>query len=94
MLDSLDTEIELLSASLLPTETLELNDSSACTAIRDLMITNHDSRLSIHIHVGDQYPARDAVTAEVKGNNIGRDKALEWSLRVEEAFRDWDQENE
>lgn len=91
-MSNLDTEITLISSSLLPSETLEEVVEDFGT--RRLDITNEDSRRSLQIHVTDSYPARDAVKVELSGENFGRDEAIRWRTTVEDMLNNWDKEDE
>lgn len=88
---SLDTEIVLISSSLLPTESL----SEALDSSRHIEIRNNDNdRLWLHVEVSDGYPSRDAVKIEIKGAGMGREEAEGWKEWVDERMGDWNAEDE
>lgn len=87
--DALDTEVELISASILPAESLASTDSG--TWPRIVTVTNAESQRSLHITVADAYPLRGAVTIELKGNDVGRDEAAEWSAQIDAFLDEWDE---
>ncbi len=80
MSDDLDIELELIAASLLPSEELCSEPGSP----RVITIANADSQRALHIQVRDTYPACDAVTIELKGNDIGREAALAQNAKIAE----------
>ncbi|WOO77410.1 RWD domain-containing protein 2B [Vanrija pseudolonga] len=87
--EALDTEVELISASILPAESLTSTDSGAWPRI--VTVTNAESQRSLHIAVTDAYPLRGAVTIELKGNDVGRDEAAEWSAQIDAFLDEWDE---
>lgn len=91
-LDKLDTELELIEASLLPVESL--SSSARDSLPRTIDMSSTDSQLRISINVSQGYPGRDAVVMEIKGADIGRDEAEEWKTKVEGMMQEWDDESE
>ncbi|TXT15840.1 hypothetical protein VHUM_00343 [Vanrija humicola] len=87
--EALNTEVELISASILPAETLTSTDSG--TWPRIVTVANSESQRSLLITVSDTYPIRGAVTIELKGNDVGRDEAVEWSAQIDAFLDEWDE---
>ncbi|KAL1412860.1 hypothetical protein Q8F55_000609 [Vanrija albida] len=87
--EALDTEVELISASILPAESLTSTESGGWPRI--VTVTNADSQRSLHITVADTYPRRGAVTIELKGNDVGREEAVEWSAQIDAFLDEWDE---
>ncbi|GMK53975.1 hypothetical protein CspeluHIS016_0105610 [Cutaneotrichosporon spelunceum] len=79
-MSDLDVELELISASLMPSE--ELKEHAGTTRI--ITIANAESQRALCIQVRKHYPACDAVTIELKGNDIGRDVAMEENQKIAE----------
>lgn len=91
--ESLDVELELISASLLPAE--ELTADAGPSWPRVITVANADSRRALHIQVGDAYPSRDAVNIELKGNDIGRDEATRQNAMIAETQAgNWEADDE
>ncbi|WWC96068.1 hypothetical protein V866_002935 [Kwoniella sp. B9012] len=90
--DDMDTELELISSSLLPAEQLTASDSGSWPRVID--ITSEDSRLSLHINVDEGYRVKHAVQIEVKSKSMGREEASGWKQRVGEEMADWDEEED
>lgn len=91
--DNLSIELELISASLLPTESLHyLSASSLYPQAFD--ITNSDSGRSMHVEIHGNYPKNGSVKVDMKENSMGRDEALVWKERVNEKMLDWDDAQE
>lgn len=88
----LDSEIELLIASILPSESLTSSPEGAWP--RQLLITSSDSRFSLHIAVGEEYPDKAAVNVQIKADDLGRDEAEGWKEWVEGIMREWDDQSE
>ncbi|BEJ13775.1 hypothetical protein CspHIS471_0309490 [Cutaneotrichosporon sp. HIS471] len=77
-MSDLDVELELIAASLMPSEGL-----TADTGIpRIIIIANAASQRTLHIEAREHYPACDSVTIELKGNDIGRDAAVEQNADI------------
>jgi hypothetical protein len=91
-LDKLDTEIELIEASLLPVESL--SSSARDSLPRTVDISSTEGTLRISVNVSQGYPGRDAIVVEIKGADIGRDEAEEWKTKVEGMMQEWDDESE
>lgn len=85
--ETLDAEVELIASSLLPEENLS---SPSLTWPREIVIANAESQRSLQITIAEEYPKRQAVTVEVKGNDIGRDAAAEWSKRINGFLDSWE----
>ena len=83
---SLDDEIELITASLLPTEELIPPDKGSWPRITD--ITSTDSKLSLRVQVDADYPSVSAVHVEIRGD-LDRDEAEEWKRWTGERMLDW-----
>lgn len=91
--ETLDVELELIAASLLPSE--ELNAEPGSTWPRLFTVTNSDSRRALHVEVADQYPSRDAVKIEIKGNDVGREEATRQNARIsKDQEENWDADDE
>lgn len=88
--EDLDTELELITSSLLPEETLL--SSSACP--REVTIANSESQKSLHITLASEYPQRSAVSVALKSPNVGRDTAEEWRRRIDEILESWEDSEE
>jgi hypothetical protein len=89
---ALDAETELIEASLLPAELLQKSVESVWPVIID--ISSSDSKLAIHISLGQDYPQRHDVYIEIKGAAMGRDEAEGWKTWVDEKLEDWDEAGE
>lgn len=87
-LSSLDTELEIIAASLLPEEALFSSSSSSFP--REISIANGTSLRTLHITVREGYPALEAVSVELKGNDFGRDAAAEWNANIRGYLGEWD----
>ncbi|WVQ73212.1 hypothetical protein IAR50_002778 [Cryptococcus sp. DSM 104548] len=83
------TEIELVEASLLPSETL-LRDS-VFSDYTEFTITSSDSQLSLSVTVEASYPEKGSVDVYIKGRNMGRDEAAGWIEWVQGKLEDWDE---
>lgn len=96
--NSLDLEIELITSSLLPAETLSESSLSpagqAASGSRDFEIRSSDSSLWLHIVISEGYPDKQAVRVEIKGDEIGRDEAEGWRGWVEDRMSSWQTEEE
>ncbi|ORY24294.1 hypothetical protein BCR39DRAFT_561590 [Naematelia encephala] len=92
MLPRLEAELELISSSLLPTESLH-NESSDTGALV-FRIDSTESALGLHITVSDQYPDADAITIAVKGGTVGREEARGWERWSADQMREWDPSDE
>lgn len=91
-MQQLDTELELIQASILPTETLTSSDPAACP--REISIDSADSRFSLQLHITEAYPAPRAVRIQVKAADLGRDEAEGWRGWVDEVMSEWDASSE
>lgn len=89
--DVLAVEVELISSSLLPKETLEVT-GDAYPFIID--IRSEESDFSIQITVNDAYPKLGGIGVVVKGKNMGRDEAEGWKDWASERLMDWNDEEE
>lgn len=92
VLDGLNTEIELIEASLLPVESLSAKARDALPLM--LSVKSDESRLSLRVEVRETYPEKDAVKVEVKGDGIGREEAEIWKAKVQELMLEWDDQFE
>ncbi|OCF54952.1 hypothetical protein L486_07608 [Kwoniella mangroviensis CBS 10435] len=90
--DDIDTELELISSSLLPAERLTSSESGSWPRVID--ITSEDCKLSLHINVNEGYRVKDAVQIEVKSKSMGREEASGWKERVEEKMKGWNEEED
>ncbi|WVR06381.1 hypothetical protein IAU60_003412 [Kwoniella sp. DSM 27419] len=90
--EDLDTELELIAASLLPAESIDSSPSGSWP--RDITITSHDSHFSLHVVTRETYRSRNAVTIEVKSGAMGRDEAAGWQAWVDTRMEDWDEEQD
>ena len=84
---SLDLEIELIESSLLPAERLRRDGDS-------FEISSEDSKLAIHFQTASGYPAKDVVSLEIKGSEIGREEAEGWRSWVDGRLEEWDNTEE
>ncbi|WVO18162.1 hypothetical protein L204_105865 [Cryptococcus depauperatus] len=87
----LATELELISSSLLPAETLHLPQPGAWPQLYS--ITSTDSNLSLAIAVNERYMGKKDVKIEVKGD-VGREEASKWERWILERMREWDEDEE
>jgi len=83
----ISTELELISSSLLPCEALNQNEGDSYTII------STDSLLSIAFELGPEYPARDSVKLEIKGE-IGREEGEGWRIWIGETMESWVEDSE
>lgn len=90
--EAVDVELELITASLLPGESLIASDPAVWPRIID--ISSKDSKLALHVSVDEGYPESQAVIIEVKGRDIGREEAEEWKGWVHERMAEWDATSE
>lgn len=86
----LDLEIELLQSSLLANESL----TTASGDPRVIDITSSDSKLALHVTLGQDYPQGSSVHLEIKGPEINRDEAEDWRIWIEERMSAWDETDE
>lgn len=91
-LQALDSEIELLTSSLLPTETLTSSPRDQWP--RFVVIASTESQLAVHVRVDGQYPHQSAVKIDVKGASDGREEAEGWKEWVKERMEEWDGDTE
>ncbi|KIS02076.1 hypothetical protein L804_00334 [Cryptococcus deuterogattii 2001/935-1] len=87
--DNLSTELELISASLLPAESLHYSSATSVYP-QEFDITNSDSGRSMHVEIHEDYPRTGSVKVGMKGNSMGRDEALGWKGWVNEKMLEWD----
>lgn len=90
----LDLEIELLQSSLLGNETLTTSSTSSGGDPQTIDITSSDSKLALHVTIGQDYPESSAILVEVKGPDINRDEAEDWKVWVDERMSEWDETDE
>ncbi|WVW84633.1 hypothetical protein I302_106667 [Kwoniella bestiolae CBS 10118] len=90
--DDLDIELELISSSLLPAESLSSSDPGTWPRVID--ITSDDSELSLHISVNEGYRSKDAVQIEIKSGSMGREEGLDRKRWVEEKMEEWNEEED
>ncbi|BEI83022.1 hypothetical protein CcaverHIS002_0308900 [Cutaneotrichosporon cavernicola] len=79
-MSDLDVELELIAASLMPSEEFDANTGMP----RIIIIANSESQRTLHIEAREHYPACDSVTIELKGNDIGRDAAVKQNTEIAE----------
>lgn len=91
MNDVLAVDVELISSSLLPTETLEVRGDAYPFTID---IRSEESDFSIQITVNYAYPKLEGIGVVVKGKNMGRDEAEGWKDWASEKLTDWNDEEE
>ena len=89
--DELDTEIELITASLLPSETLDYSDVASWPRVIDISST--DSKLALRVTINDGYPSVSAVNVEIRGE-IDREEAEEWKIWARDRLHDWNEGEE
>ena len=90
--DRLDTEIELMTASLLPSETLESSYAGIWPRVIDISST--DSKLALRLTINDGYPTNpSAVNVEVRGE-IDREEAEIWKSWIGDRMSEWDEGEE
>ncbi|WVF69145.1 hypothetical protein IAT40_003919 [Kwoniella sp. CBS 6097] len=92
--EDLDTEIELISSSLLPAETLESDSNDQTQWPRTIHVSSTDSTLSVHVTVKEGYRKKDAVTIDVKSRAMGRDEATGWQRWTEEKMAEYDESDD
>ncbi|WRT67815.1 uncharacterized protein IL334_004789 [Kwoniella shivajii] len=92
--DDLDTELELITSSLLPAEKLNAIPSELWPIVRIINITSDDSKLSLYITVSERYKRKVAVHIEVRSSSMGRDEALDWIDWVREKMEEWNEEED
>ncbi|WWC88711.1 uncharacterized protein L201_003624 [Kwoniella dendrophila CBS 6074] len=90
--DDLVIELELISSSLLPVETLTASGSEIWP--RTVDINSEESKLSIHIIINEGYRSKDAVSIEIKSSSMGRDEATHWKNEVNDKMGDWNEDDE
>lgn len=86
----LTLEIELLQSSLLSNEKLTTTDGD----VRIIDITSSDSKLAIHVVIGEGYPIASSVQIDIKGPEVNRDEAEDWKVWVDERMCEWDDTDE
>lgn len=91
--NNLSTELELISASLLPAESLHYLSATSVYP-QEFDITNSDSGRSMHVEIHEDYPQTGSVKVGMKGNSMGRDEALGWKEWVNEKMLEWDDAQE
>ncbi|ODN81680.1 hypothetical protein L202_02077 [Cryptococcus amylolentus CBS 6039] len=87
----LAAELELVSASLLPSEILHSHVSADHTVFT---VTSSDSQLSLSVTVGQGFPKKESVAVEIKGGQMGRDEAAGWIDWVQGKLDDWDEDQD
>ncbi|OCF43560.1 hypothetical protein I317_02578 [Kwoniella heveanensis CBS 569] len=94
--EDLDNELELISSSLLPSETLDSSSSPSDQATwpRVMSITSSDSALSLHVTINQGYRSRQAVKIEVKGAVMGREEATGWQRWTDEKMTEYDESDD
>lgn len=90
--ETLDTEVELISASLLPEETASASTSLAWPRI--ITIINSNSGRSLHVAAQVGYPKRNSVSVELRGNDITRRESENWMKSIDELMNEWDESEE
>jgi hypothetical protein len=91
-LAALDEEIELVTSSLLPSETLTSSPRDQWP--RFVVIASNECHVALHLRVDEHYPKQGSVLVEVKGEDDGREEAEGWKQWVAERMTEWDGEAE
>lgn len=104
MSEALDVELELLSSSLLPSETLEGPGTPASESDspqtssgwpREFAIADADSNRRLVVRVREGYPALSAVNVQLKGGDLDRDAAHRSEERIQNLLRKhWTEDDE
>lgn len=91
-LENLNTEIELIESSLLPAESIVA--SSLGTLARTLDLSSSESPLRLSVRIEGSYPKANSVYVEIKGDDVGREEAEGWRVKVDGMMQDWDEQSE
>lgn len=87
-LSSLDTEIELITSSLLPSETFTSSPRDQWP--RFVVVASTSSRLTLNVRIDGQYPRSDAVKVQIKSDDMDRDEAEGWKDWVGARLKEWE----